>query len=128
MRRNEPKGGFLQAGITILSGLLLLSAATYLVWEGTHATAPPNFDWQLETVQERSGRFYLRATLTNDGGESVQNLSVSIRLQDGQRTVERSETVVDWLPQGSSRRVVFILNNDPELHRTTVEFGAYSVP
>jgi uncharacterized protein (TIGR02588 family) len=118
----------MQIVVSWLSGLLLLGAAGYLVWEGTRPHVPPEFAAKLGEVRESGERFYLPLVIRNTGSESVQGLAVSLELRDAERVVERATTTVDWLPEGSSRRVVLILDEDPRAFRPVVGFEGYQVP
>ncbi|MEX2541457.1 MAG: FxLYD domain-containing protein [Trueperaceae bacterium] len=118
-----------QIAVTWLSGLLLLAAAGYLVWEGTRTPAPTEFSGELGAVREAGGRYYLPLLVRNHGDESVQTLGVSVDLLDEDESlVDTSATTVDWLPEGSSRSVVLILDEDPGRYRPEVRFGGYQVP
>jgi uncharacterized protein (TIGR02588 family) len=118
----------MQIVVSWFSGLLLLSVAGYLVWEGTRTQLPAEFSAALGPVRESGERFYLPLRISNYGGESVQGLAVSLELRDGGSIVERVTTTVDWLPEGSSRRVVLILDEDPRRFRPVVGFEGYQLP
>lgn len=133
--REQGKGGPLsreskvQIAVTWLSGLLLLAAAGYLVWEGMRTPAPAEFRAELGPVREADGRYYLPLLVRNVGDESVQGLGVSIELVDeDQSVVDSSAATVDWLPEGSSRGIVLIFHEDPGRYRSQVRFAGYQVP
>lgn len=118
----------LQIVVTWLSGLLLLTIVGYLVWEGTRAPSPADFSYQTEAIREATGSFHVPLLVINRGGESVQGLVVSLELVDGESVVERSSVTLDWLPEGSKRRVVLVFEQDPRLHQMKVGFDGYQVP
>jgi uncharacterized protein (TIGR02588 family) len=118
----------MQIVVSWFSGLLLLCVAGYLVWEGTRPHVPPEFSATQGEVWVSGERFYLPVEIRNSGGESVQGLAVSLELLDGATVVERATTTLDWLPEGSSRRVVLILDQDPRRFRPVVGFEGYQLP
>jgi uncharacterized protein (TIGR02588 family) len=118
----------LQILVTWLSGLLLLSVVGYLVWEGSRPPVDAQFQARIGTVREVDENYYLAISVTNTGGLSVQSLGVSLELREGTQVVDRAGTVLDWLPEGSTRTLVLILEEDPREHRTVVSFDGYQVP
>jgi uncharacterized protein (TIGR02588 family) len=127
-RRRRVRESRLQIVVSWLAGLLLLGVVGYLVWEGTRTGVPAAFEARIEPVRESEDLYYLPLTVTNTGGESVQGLGVSLELFDGDTIVERSSATIDWLPEGSSRQVVVILDRDPRRYRPVVGFEGYQVP
>ncbi|MEX2536655.1 MAG: hypothetical protein WD273_13750 [Trueperaceae bacterium] len=118
----------IQILVTWLSGLLLLTIVVYLVWEGTRPPLPASFTFAIETVHEANDYFHLRLSVANEGGESVQDLGVTLELYDGEELLETVSSVLDWLPERSTRELVLILEQDPSLYRTMVRFGGYQIP
>jgi uncharacterized protein (TIGR02588 family) len=127
-RAARPRESTMQIVVSWFSGLLLLCVAGFLVWEGTRPQVPAEFAATLGEVRESGDRFYLPLEIRNMGSESVQGLAVSLELRDGERVVERATATVDWLPEGSSRHVVLILDEDPRSFRRVVGFEGYQLP
>lgn len=127
-RANAPRESTLQIVITWLSGLLLLAACGYLVWEGMQPTEQASFSAEIESVEEAAGHYYLRLAITNEGGESVQGLGVTVGLRRGSEPVERANATVDWLPEGSKRSLVLIFEQDPGSFDVVVGFEGYQIP
>lgn len=121
-------GRRLEIVVTTLSALLLLAASALLVWEGTRPYRPARFESRVEQVRVVDGRHYLRITVENSGRESVQGLGVRLELKSGDEVVDSASAVLDWLPEGSSRSVVLILEHDPALYEQVFRFEGYQVP
>lgn len=118
----------LQIVVTWISGLLLLAVLGFLIWDGTRASAPAQFTTIMEPVRASGNRFYLPMKVENSGGESVQSLGLTVELLDGESVLESSSVTLDWLPEESTRSVVFVFEQDPENFRTRIEFEGYQVP
>lgn len=132
-RRNE-KGSeeqgqnLLQVVVTWISGILLLAVLGYLVWDGTRASSPAQFSTIIEPARSSGDHFYLPVSVDNIGGESVQGLGLTVELLEGESVLESSSVTLDWLPEGSTRRVVLVFERDPAGLRKRVRFGGYQVP
>jgi uncharacterized protein (TIGR02588 family) len=130
-RPNQDNGfqeSTLQIVVTWLSALLLLAVVSYLVWEGTRPPEDARFEGGIEAVREVGGRFHAAVSVANDGGRSVQSLGVALELRSGDQVVERAGAVLDWLPEGSTRRLVLILEHDPSVYESELLFEGYLVP
>lgn len=114
--------------MTWASGLLLLAIVGYLVWEGTRPYTPASFQASVEEVRQLDGHYSVRLKVRNVGGQSVQGLAVVLELIGEGEPVESVSSVFDWLPEGSSRELVLIVENDPARYRTVVRFEGYLVP
>lgn len=126
--RTSPRESRLQIAVTWASGLLLLAIVGYLVWEGTRPYTPASFRASVEQVRQVDGRYFVRLEVKNVGGQSVQGLGVRLELIGDGQPVEDVSSIVDWLPEGSSRELVLILENDPARYQTVVRFEGYLVP
>jgi uncharacterized protein (TIGR02588 family) len=125
---SKPAESRLQLLVTWLSGLLLLVAVGYLILEGMREYRPASFSHRFESVREAAGRYYLPLRVTNTGGESVQGLVISIELRSGPEVIETSTANLDWLPEGSTRRVVMVFEEDPAAYRPVVDYEGYQLP
>ena len=123
-----PRESWLQIAVTWVSGLLLLTVAIYLVWEGTRPFTPASFSADVREVREFEGSHFVRLEVSNVGGQSVQGLGVVLELRRGEEVVERASGVLDWLPEGSSRQLVLIVERDPQQFTPVVTYDAYQVP
>ena len=124
----EPAPDVLERLVSWVSLLLLLSAAGFLVWEGTRREAPPAFQTQIQKIWSSDGRHYVRIGIRNTGDESVQTLGVQVALLDGNRTVAASDAQLSWLPSHSERQAVVIFNKDPRLFELRVQLKGYEEP
>jgi uncharacterized protein (TIGR02588 family) len=130
-RPNQSNGlqeSTLQIVVTWLSALLLLAVVGYLTWEGTRPAEDARFEGGIEAVREVGGQFHAAVSVTNDGGRSVQSLGVALELRSADQIVERAGVVLDWLPEGSTRRMVLILEHDPRVYESELLFESYLVP
>ena len=118
----------LETLVSLVSALLLLGAIGFLIWEGVSLTEPPRFEAETGVMWTSDGRYYLPMEVYNSGGESVQNLGLSVTLKDGGETVTRAETAIAWLPAHSQRRAVVIFDRNPETYRVVTDFEGYEPP
>jgi uncharacterized protein (TIGR02588 family) len=118
----------LETLVSVVSALLLLGAIGFLIWEGISLTEPPRFEAETGVMWTSDGRYYLPMEVYNSGGESVQNLGLSVTLKDGEKTVARTETAIAWLPAHSQRRAVVIFDQNPEAYRVVTSFKGYEPP
>lgn len=118
----------LETLVSLVSGLLLLGAIAFLAWEGLSTTEPPRFKTEMGVTWTADGRYYLPLEVHNIGGDSVQNLGLSVMLKEGDRTVGQAETAIAWLPARSHRRAAVIFDKDPRDYQVVTVFKGYESP
>lgn len=114
--------------VSLVSGLLLLGAMAFLVWEGLSTTEPPRFEAEMGVMWSADGSYYLPLEVRNTGGESVQNLGLSVMLKEGDKTISQAETAIAWLPAHSHRRAGVIFDKDPKKYQILTAFKGYESP
>lgn len=119
---------WLERTVAWISALLLLSAMAYLVAEGLGGTEPARFEARPERIWPSGESYQVLLSVRNTGGTSVQNLRLTVELKEGDTTVAQTKTGLSWLPAGSSREAVAILDEDPNAYELEVSFDGYELP
>lgn len=118
-RRTDPGGDARQrhpvewvAGAA--SAVLVLSLVVYLAYRGITADeGPPAFRVDVEKIVGRNGRFHVEIAVTNSGGRAAADVTLHARSRPGDDAEPPANVRIDYLPEGSTRRVGFVFNRDP---------------
>ncbi|HEX7022313.1 MAG TPA: hypothetical protein VF171_05600 [Trueperaceae bacterium] len=113
---------------TWVSALLILAILAVLFGEALHSSAPPSFEVRLGQVHVRAGNYYVPLEVFNRGGQSVEALSVAVRLQGPGGTAAESIVSFDWLPAHSNRQGTAIFALDPSRYRVQSSITGYTLP
>ena len=102
--------------------LLLASLVGYLAYLGlTAPTGPPRIVLTTGAVERASGGFTLPFTARNDGRSTAAAVKVTGKLLAGDRILEESEAVLDYVPDRSEREGRLFFDHDPRQHNLMVK-------
>lgn len=103
--------------ITLIISLLILATIFSLAgWASVRTgTAPPVIDVQaqLDEVRETDSGYYLPITVTNTGGLTAQDVTVSGQLDTGEGEPETAEITITFLAGGEEEAAELIFTTDP---------------
>ena len=92
---------------------------------GSKTPAAPGVE--VGAVEERSGRFVVPVSVTNDGERTAADVQIVATLEiDGDET--ESEATVDFLSGGEVEELEFEFEDDPADGELEVRVGGYQVP
>jgi uncharacterized protein (TIGR02588 family) len=99
-------------------GLLLVAGSIgVLVYEAlTQNDAPPAIVVEVDRIHSTEGGYLVLLRVRNTGGQTAEGLVVEGELRQGDRTVERSETTIDYAPAHSERKGGLFFTRDPSAH------------
>ena len=89
--------------VLAISGLLVAGSVAVLLWElATADGGPPVVTVATGEPQPHGGGWAVPVVARNAGGETVENVTVEVRLGDGD-DAPRGELLLPFLPSGSER-------------------------
>jgi uncharacterized protein (TIGR02588 family) len=72
-------------------------------------------------IEQRGDDFYIPIEILNDGDQTVEEVTVSIELLDGEEVVDEAETVIATLGESETVQAVLVVADDPS--GLTIEAG-----
>lgn len=118
--------------ITLIISLLILAAVLGLAGYSniTIGEEPPTItaEADLENVRETDGGFYVPITITNNGGLTAQDVTVSGELDLGDGEPEMAEITIAFLAGGESEQAEMMFSVHPNEGELTVRPTSYLVP
>lgn len=86
----------------------------FLLYTGINEDHPvPDVKLSVDSVLRIRNGYLVRVTATNEGGLTAGGLIVEGELRKGAEPVERSETVIEFLPSRSKKRAGLFFTRDP---------------
>jgi uncharacterized protein (TIGR02588 family) len=102
---------------TAISVLLIVALAGAILYEGyARGQADPA---RLEVtvldaeIEQRGDDFYIPIEILNDGDQTVEEVTVSIEVLDGEEVVDEAETVVATLGEAETITAMLVIADDP---------------
>lgn len=113
----------------ILSTLLVLGVVGYLLYDAVaRPRTPPAVTVQADSVLKAGGLWLVEFRARNDGHQTAAAVRVEGELKEGERTVETSEAVLDYVPGESVRRGGLFFRADPRAYRLELRAHGYQKP
>ena len=115
---NTPLLEWLVGGLGVI---LLVATVVFLVYEGLHNGEQPGaVTASVKEIVNGGDLYILTFELHNAGSQTLSNVHVSARVMDGEREIERAQTVIDYLPGRSRQAGGFFFQNDPQRYRVEI--------
>ena len=64
-------------------------------------------------IEQRAGGFYVPVEIRNDGDQTVEEVTVSIEVRDGETVTDEAETTIATLGESETLTAVLVLADDP---------------
>ena len=116
----------------VLGGIgvaLIIRFIVFLAYEGLENDERPGaVTAAVTSVLQAGDRHIVTFDLRNAGSQTLSNVSVTARVFDGEKELERVETVIDYLPGRSHQEGGFYLQHDPRKFRIEIAPGGYQKP
>jgi uncharacterized protein (TIGR02588 family) len=112
-------------------GLVLVACTLgFLVYDGASSSGdePPSVRVTLGPPAQRGGRFVVPVTVTNDGGQTAEGVTVEVALERDGAEPERGEFAVAFLPRGGTREGFVTFGTDPRSARLVPRVLGYEKP
>ena len=108
--------------ISVLLIVLLAGAILYEgYWKGQADPATLDVVVRTDQIDQRGDSFYVPVEIHNDGDQTVEEVTVSIDVRDGDTVVQEAETVIASLGESETVTAVIVLSEDPT--GLTIEAG-----
>ena len=135
-RRRGGSGGWLsragsppELASAVVGAVLVFGAIGYMLEEAiTDPNTPPIVTIAVDSVLARGDGFLVEFTATNRGGSTAAALQIEGELFDDSVSIERSETVLSYLPEGASRIAGMFFVRDPRRYRLELRPRGYERP
>ena len=118
--------------ITLLASMLILVGILALAtWANVRTgDAPPTIQVEahLEDVRETDSGFYLPITITNTGGLTAQDVTVTGELDTGEEQPETADITITFLAGGEEESAEMVFTTDPNDGEFTVGATSYLNP
>jgi uncharacterized protein (TIGR02588 family) len=112
-----------------LGAAMLFSGVAFLVHQGLTSNGHPGaIVVKMIDVSPAGDAFVVRYEMHNSGDDTLSNLRVTARLRDGEKEIESSSTIIDYLPARSTQEGGFYLRRDPRLHTLEIAPEGYQSP
>jgi uncharacterized protein (TIGR02588 family) len=111
-------------GFVIIAGVL-----GFLLYAGINNNNPlPDVKLSIDAVARLRNGYLVQFTAINEGGLTAQGVTVEGELRSGADVVERSETVIEFLPSGSKSRAGIFFSKDPRQFELKLRPLGYEEP
>ncbi|HEX5164331.1 MAG TPA: hypothetical protein VFV93_02955 [Thermomicrobiales bacterium] len=108
--------------ISLLLIVLLAGAILYEgYWKGQADPATLEVTVRTDQIDQRGGSYYVPVEIHNAGDQTVEEVTVSIDVIDGENVVQEAETVIATLGEAETVTAVVVLTEDPT--GLTIEAG-----
>ena len=118
--------------ITLVISLLVLGSILSLAgWASMRSgDEPPTIQVEahLEDVRETDSGFYVPITITNTGGLTAQDVTVSGELDTGEEQPETADITITFLAGGEEESAEMVFTTDPNDGEFTVGATSYLNP
>jgi len=116
-------------GIALLGLVMVAGAIAFMLYEATAGdSSPPDITVHLDaTVQIRNG-YLVKFRVVNEGGTTVEGLTVEGVLRNGTAIQETSDTVFEWVPAHSEREGGLFFSSDPRQYQMQLRAKGYENP
>jgi uncharacterized protein (TIGR02588 family) len=113
----------------LLGLALTLGSVGFLLYEAAAGdNSPPDVSVRVESVAQNRNGYLVRIRAVNEGGSTAAGLTVEGELFGGGRSVETSDTVIEYLPPHSEREVGLFFTTDPRAHELRLRAKGYEKP
>jgi uncharacterized protein (TIGR02588 family) len=118
--RSKEKGSgppAIEWAVAAVGFLLVAGSIGILVYEAlTRNDTPPAIVVDVDQIHPTEGGHLVLLRIRNTGGQTAEGLVVEGELRQGDQTVERSETTIDYAPARSERKGGLFFTRDPSAH------------
>lgn len=114
VHRQQDEPGFWEWVVAALGLVLVTGMLGFLIVQAiTRRATPPDIHVQPVSIHTISHGYLVEIRVRNQGNTTAAELSVEGELRSGDKTVETSETTLDYVPARSERRGGLFFTHDP---------------
>jgi uncharacterized protein (TIGR02588 family) len=112
------------------AGLAILAAVLgFLLYTAFREESPlPDVRMSADQVLQTRNGYLVRITVRNEGGSTAEGVIVEGELWGGGAVVERSRTVIEYLPSRSRKQIGLFFSNDPKRFDLKMRPHGYEEP
>lgn len=115
----------------LVSSLVLVGLVSLVVWANARTgDAPPDIrvEAHIEQVRESETGYYVPITITNTGGNTAQNATVTGELTLSDGSTESGDVTIDFLAGGETEQATLVFSQDPSEGELTLMPVSYQIP
>ena len=116
-------------GIALLGLAMVAGSIAFMIYEAAAGDAS-SADITVHvdaTLQIRNG-YLVKFRVVNEGGTTVEGLTVEGVLRNGTNIQETSDTVIEWVPAHSEREGGLFFSSDPRQFQMQIRAKGYENP
>lgn len=112
------------------AGLILVLASVGTVFYRAVAEdpTPPNFAFRVDSIEQTSGGYLVKFSVTNSGNETAAALTVEGTLKDGEESEETSTAAFAYAPANSVRQGGLLFTKNPNNFTLQIRPLGYELP
>ncbi|HEY5883804.1 MAG TPA: hypothetical protein VIT88_03915 [Pyrinomonadaceae bacterium] len=108
---------------------LVVSSIAFMVYEAAAGdSSHADITVQVDTTLPTSNGYLVKFRAVNQGGSTVEGLTVEGVLRNGPDVIETSDTVLEWVPAHSEREGGLFFTSDPRQLQLQLRAKGYENP
>jgi len=127
--RSAPDTSAAEWIVAAVSALLVLGVIGFLLYEGVASPKkPPDVTIEVDSVQQAGPGFVALLRARNDGDNTAADVIIEGELMADGKPVEKSETMIDYVPAGGQQRAGLYFTRDPRSLELRLRAHGYRDP
>ena len=114
--------------VAAVGAVVLIACGIILLTGSTGGEAVPVIVAQMEEVTQTEAGFLLQAKVLNRGDEAAAEVRINAVLETSGRPAEIRESVLDYVPAHSAKRIGFYFVSDPREGRLELQAHSFVQP
>lgn len=116
-------------GIALLGLAFVLGSIGFMLYEAAAGdSSPPDVTLRVASILPTRNGFLVEFRAANEGGTTAEGLTVEGELRDGDRSVETSDTTIEYVPAHSEREGGLFFTSDPRRYELRLRAKGYEKP
>jgi uncharacterized protein (TIGR02588 family) len=116
-------------GIAALGLLLVAASIAFMLYEAAAGdSSHADISVQVDTTLPTRNGYLVKFRAVNQGGSTVEGLTIEGVLRNGSEVMETSDTVLEWVPAHSEREGGLFFTADPRLFQLHLRAKGYENP
>ncbi|MEJ7848001.1 MAG: hypothetical protein WKF92_07945 [Pyrinomonadaceae bacterium] len=113
-----------------IAGLILIigSVGTVLYRAVTGDSTPPDLTFHVNSIEQTSGGYVVKFSVTNSGNETAAGLMIEGTLKNGEETAETSTAALTYAPANSVRQGGLLFTKNPNNFKLQIRALGYEQP
>ena len=116
-------------GIAVFGLVLVAASIAFMLYEAAAGdSSPADITVHVDTTLPTRNGYLVKFRAVNQGGSTVEGLTIEGVLRNGSDVIETSDTVLEWVPAHSEREGGLFFSSDPRLFQLQLRAKGYENP